>query len=180
MNFRDDWPALIIAGLAISIVWCLLLAGPEQKPLSPTVKSLKEQNMTSRSLYFYPSTLRMIIKEEGSSLTQLIKDLRMLVINVMDTEDFTPRVYRESLKSLTANEEFEEYVRIEGTDGRWYVLGKGHPDHLVILTQMDSSAYVTEIRGELDLSYFPDLIQNFTDRDAPIQDSFIDIFSLTQ
>jgi hypothetical protein len=136
------------------------------------VTEFKENHKTSLSLYFYPSTLRMINIERNQEFDEMISEIKKARFFKMDSGS----VSKEDLSGLEKNlknEGFEEvmFVKNKDMDLRVWGLEKRNPE-LVIFSKSDDELMLLEINGMINVAKIPKLTQTFN------QEGFIDILNL--
>lgn len=140
---------------------------------SSVVTNFKENHETALSLYFYPSTLRMINIERNVEFDEMISDIKKARFFKLDSGVVSKDDLARLEKDLT-NEGFEEvmFMKSKDMDLRVWGLEKRNPE-LVILSKSNEELMLLEINGMINIAKIPKLTQTFN------QDGFIDILNLT-
>ena len=140
---------------------------------SSVVSDFKENHNTALSLYFYPSTLRMINIERNKEYDEMIREIKKARFFKMDSGSVSKSDLSKFEKEL-ANEGFEEVMFIKNKDAdiRVWGLEKRNPE-LVIISKSDDELMLLVINGMLNIAKIPKLTQTFN------RSSFLDVLNLT-
>lgn len=140
---------------------------------SSVVTDFKENHETALSLYFYPSTLRMINIERNTEFDEMISEIKKARFFKMDSGVVSKDDLSRLEKDLT-KEGFEEvmFMKNKDMDLRVWGLGRRNPE-LVILLKSGEELMLLEINGMINIAKIPKLTQTFN------QKGFIDILNLT-
>lgn len=140
---------------------------------SDVVTEFKENHKTALSLYFYPSTLRMINIERNPEFDKMISEITKARFFKMDSGAVSKDDLSRLEKDLT-KEGFEEvmFMKNKDMDLRVWGMEKRNPE-LVILSKSGEELMLLEINGMINIAKIPKLAQTFN------QDGFIDILNLT-
>lgn len=128
---------------------------------SSIVAEFKENHKTALSLYFYPSTLRMINIERNPEFDELINGIKKARFFKLDSGAVSKDDFSRLVKDLT-NDGFEEVMFIKNKDMDLRVWGseKRHPE-LVILSKSGDELMLLEINGMINVAKIPKLTQTF-------------------
>ncbi len=162
----------------VSGLFFLLLSSYFAYGQSKTIAQLKEEEKTHRGFYFYPSTLRMINLQDDQDFNDLVKDIRKIIFFRMKKDAFFESDFYNTIKQLQREENYKEYIILEGPELNWYVVGKKSPDQVVIFGATPEEHYIIEILGTLDLRRIPGLYREFQSGENNLGEGFLDIFSL--
>jgi hypothetical protein len=137
------------------------------------VSEFKENHKMALSLYFYPSTLRMINIERNVEFDEMISGIKKARFFKLDSGAASKEDLKEFTGNLT-NEGFEEimFVKNKDMDLKVWGLEKKNPE-LVILLKSGDETMLLEINGMINVAKIPKLTQTFN------QDGFIDLLKLT-
>lgn len=140
---------------------------------SSIISEFKENHETALSLYFYPSTLRMINIERNVEFDEMISGIKKARFFKLDSGTVTKIDLSELAEELT-NEGFEEimFVKNKDMDLKVWGLEKKNPE-LVVLSKSGDELMLLEINGMINVAKIPKLTQTFN------QEGFIDILKLT-
>ncbi|WP_422359513.1 DUF4252 domain-containing protein [Reichenbachiella sp.] len=146
---------------------------------SSSITSLKKDKLTSMDLHFYPSTLRMVNLDNNEEFNRLIQDIEKLVFFKMNGKFENIDMYN-LVNQLESNEDFEEYVVVDGPTKKFYLLGREKPTETVGLALLDNEHYVFDIAGSLELKELPKLYQYISENDSTFQNKFSQILGLME
>ncbi len=137
------------------------------------VTDFKENHDMALSLYFYPSTLRMINMERNREYDEMIQEIKSIRFFKLDSGTVS-KVDLNRFKVDLRSEGFEEVMTIKNTDIDLQVWGleKRTPE-LVIVSKSENEIMLLEIIGMINITKIPKLTQTFN------QKGFLDIFKLT-
>jgi hypothetical protein len=140
---------------------------------SNVVTDFKENHETALSLYFYPSTLRMINIERNLEFDEMIREIKKARFFKMDSGAVSKADLSKLEKDLT-NIGFEEvmFIKNKDTDIRVWGLDKRNPE-LVIISKSDEELMLLEINGMLNIAKIPKLTQTFN------RSGFLEVLNLT-
>ncbi|MCK5105724.1 MAG: DUF4252 domain-containing protein [Cyclobacteriaceae bacterium] len=140
---------------------------------SNVVTDFKENHETALSLYFYPSTLRMINIERNLEFDEMIREIKKARFFKMDSGAVSKADLSKLAKDLT-NIGFEEvmFIKDKDTDIRVWGKEKRNPE-LVIISKSDEELMLLEINGMINIAKIPKLTQTFN------QSGFLDVLNLT-
>ncbi|WP_139793730.1 hypothetical protein [Reichenbachiella faecimaris] len=143
------------------------------------ITDLKKDRLTELSLYFYPSTLRMVNLDKNEEFNRLIQDIEKLIFYKMNGKFENIDLYN-LVGQLQTEESFEEYVVIDGPTKKFYLLGREKPTETVGLALMNEEHYVFDIAGSLELKEIPKLYQYISENDSTFQSKFSQILNLVE
>lgn len=143
------------------------------------ITDLKEDKLTNLSLYFYPSTLRMVNLDNNEEFNRLIQDIEKLIFFKMNGKFETIDMYN-LVRDLQSEEDFEEYVVVDGPTKKFYLLGKEKPTETVGLAFVNNEHYVFDVAGSLELKELPKLYQYISENDSTFQNKFSQILGLME
>jgi len=141
---------------------------------SNTVTDFKENNSTALSLYFYPSTLRMINLDRNREFDEMIREIKKARFFKMDSGSV-------SLKELAhlgnelKQEGFEEvmFMKSKNMDLRVWGLYRKNPA-LVIVSKSADELMLLEINGMINIAKIPKLAETFN------KNGFLDVLNLNE
>ena len=138
------------------------------------VTDFKENHATTLSLYFYPSTLRMVNIERNPEFDEMIREIKKARFFKMDSG----AVSQNDLKELSAkliNEGFEEvmFVKNKDMDIRVWGIENINPE-LIIISKAEEEVILLEINGMINIAKIPKLAETFN------QNAFLDVLKLNQ
>lgn len=143
------------------------------------VTDLKKDKLTDLSLYFYPSTLRMANLENNEEFNRLIQDIEKMVFYKMNGK-FEHIDFYNLNNELQSENEFEEYVVVDGPKKRFYLLGRENPVETVGLVTFEDTHYVFDIAGRLELKELPKLYEYIANNDEAFQSKFSQLLDLAE
>lgn len=142
---------------ALTLIFCL-----ETHAQSRTVTQFLEEHEPSTSLYFYPSTLRMINLENNPDYQRLVRNIEKLSFltfdkksNHLGSKDF------QKLKEELAAEKFEELFTMDDKGNHIYVYALGdEPEAYISVVENESSLMLFDMQGAPHLPSLMKLIQS--------------------
>jgi hypothetical protein len=142
---------------ALTLIFCL-----ESHAQSKTVARFLEKHTPSTSLYFYPSTLRMINRENNPDYQRLVRNIEKLSFLTFEkksanlsSSDF------QKLKNELASEKFEELFTMDDKGNHIYVYALGNdPEAYISVVESDSSLMLFDMQGAPHLPSLMKLIQS--------------------
>lgn len=143
------------------------------------VTDLKKNNLTSMSLHFYPSTLRMANLENNEEFNRLIQDIDKLIFYKMNRKFETIDLYN-LVGELQSENDFEEYVILDGPNKKFYLLGREKPTETVGVALMNNEHYVFDIAGSLELKEIPKLYEYIANNDSTFQSKFSQLIDIVE
>ncbi|WPP52325.1 DUF4252 domain-containing protein [Catalinimonas niigatensis] len=142
--------------------FALLLFCFEINAQSKTVARFLEKHKPSTSFYFYPSTLRMINRENNPDYQRLVRNIEKLSFLTFEkknanlsSSDF------QNLKKQLASEKFEELFTMNDQKNHIYVYVQGDdPEAYISVVESDSSLMLFDMQGAPHLPSLMKLIQS--------------------
>lgn len=156
--------------IAIFILVLLAFLGCNRKD---SFTQFRESVHAERTLYFEPSTLRMVNLENNADFDDMVKELEKalyLRINKSEGSDSAVAVLREAI----AKDGYEEILifKDKKSDIAVYLLDKKTPVVLAIALT-DTIYNVIEMKGMINVAKIPAVLESFNDN------TFLNILSLT-
>ena len=138
------------------------------------VTDFKENHETALSLYFYPSTLRMVNIEQNPEFNEMIRQVKKARFFRMDSGTVSKDDLNNLVSELT-EDGFEEvmFVKNKNMDLKVWGLETKNPE-LVIISKSDEELMLLEINGMINIAKIPKLAETFN------QNSFLDILKLNK
>lgn len=166
--------------LGVSLFFFFLLFGiADAAAQCDVIRALKEDEKTEMSLYFYPSTLRMVNLEQNEEFNRLIQDIKKLVFYKMNGSWNSSEFY-DTINELMSDEDMEEYIVVDGPKQKLYVLGRENPTETVGLGMMDNEYYIFDVDGALSLNEIPKLYEYISKNDSTFNSAFLDVFDISK
>lgn len=138
-----------------------------------------EKNMVTY-YHFYPSTLRMVNINKDPAFDDLIRPIRKLDFLSMRYELFDADKVKSTANQMMEEEGYEQYAEMYGPDNLAYILGKPSKEYTCILARMDSSFYIAEVQGKIDVMKLGDVYNNLMSADSTMDSGFTNVFSMIQ
>ena len=153
------------------LIFCLLLFATSCTKRNAVSEFVEDRDM-ALSLYFYPSTLRMINIERNPEYDAMIRNVEKARFFKLDSGQVV-NVDISKLIAALNNDGFEEvmYVKNKESDIRVLALETEIPE-FVILSKSDEEMMLLEITGMINIAKIPKLMQTFN------QNGFLDVLSL--
>ena len=133
---------------------------------SKTTEELQKKYSTSRALFFYNNTLRMLNQTDDKAYDELIKNIeKMKFLMINKPEAFTSADYKKVVSGYKA-EAFEEIMtsRYQGKNFDVYLKENGGKTKgMVVLVNDSTSLYVLDIVGSVALDKVTSLYKAFGD-----------------
>lgn len=144
------------------IIFFLLLSFPGFSQNS-AVTDFKEQHGTALSLYFYPSTLRMINLERNPEWDEMIRGIKKARFFQMDSGAVSSDELIAFI-TLLADKGFEEMlnVRNKKLDMQVWGIEKRLPE-MILIFRSGQELYLLEIQGMINVAKVPKLIDSFSE-----------------
>ena len=138
------------------------------------VTDFKENHETALSLYFYPSTLRMVNIEQNPEFNEMIRQVKKARFFRMDSGSVSKDDLNNLVSELT-EDGFEEvmFVKNKNMDLKVWGLETKNPE-LIIISKSDEELMLLEINGMINIAKIPKLAETFN------QNSFLDILKLNK
>lgn len=140
---------------------------------SKTVQMLKDSGMIRQSLYFNASTLRMLNLQRDPAVDELVKGVDKLSLWIMDNGKFTRDEFFNTAEKLQQEEQYEEYLVMDGESYNLQVVGKPKKQEMIGLINAEDANYVFKLNGTIDLMQLPDVWEKMSQADT----SSINIYS---
>jgi hypothetical protein len=145
---------------------------------SDIIAQFKTEDKTEISLYFYPSTLRMMNLQHNDEFNELVKDIKKMSFLKLNKKWFDYKQFYEGVSNLQKEEDLEEYVVIDGKDQKLYLLGKDSPESTVAMAYFQKEYYAIDIAGSISLEKLPKLFEQLSQNDAALKNDFSKIFEM--
>ncbi len=154
----------------ILLLITLLFSGCHQKD---SMRTFRENHPVDLTLAFYPSTLRMVNLAKNEEYNQLIKGIEKGRYFKVSKRDSTQQAIQTLTQGLV-KEGYTEVMSIKGSanDMMVYLL-EIQPPVTVVITEREKEYMIMEIKGMVNITKLPTLINSFNDDKA-----FLNIFSL--
>jgi len=136
------------------------------------VTDFKESHSTALSLYFYPSTLRMVNLERNEEFDEMIREVKKARFFKMDSA----AVSNDDLKQLSSElteDGFEEimFLKNREMDIRVWGLEKRIPE-TIIISKSGYEVMLLEVNGMINVAKIPKIMESFS------ENSFLDVLNL--
>ncbi len=150
------------------ITFFLMMIGSISSLLSQsnTVQMLKDSGMIRQSLYFNASTLRMLNLQKDPAVDELVKGVDKLSLWVMDNRKFTRNEFFNTAEKLQNEEQYEEYLVMDGNEYNLQVVGKPKKQEMIGLINAENSSYVFKLKGTIDLMQLPEIWEKMSQVDT--------------
>lgn len=129
---------------------------------SKTVGRFTEKHQPSASFYLYPSTLRMINRENNPDYQQMVRHIKKL--SFLTYEKGSINLSKDKISSLKkelASEDYEELMSFRDTGNQVFIYAKGDdPEAYVSLVDNEASLMLFDLQGAPDLSSLMKLLQS--------------------
>ncbi|MEP2274832.1 MAG: DUF4252 domain-containing protein [Reichenbachiella sp.] len=175
LNYSALYPKGRVLLLSLALLFMSIISYAQ----SSTITDLKKERLTSMDLHFYPSTLRMVNLDNNEEFNRLIQDIEKLIFFKMNGKFENIDLYN-LVNQLQSNEDFEEYVVVEGPTKKFYLLGREKPTETVGIALLDNEHYVFDVAGSLELKELPKLYQYISENDSTFQNKFSSILGLME
>ncbi|MEP2025810.1 hypothetical protein, partial [Reichenbachiella sp.] len=133
LNYSALYPKGRVLLLSLALLFMSIISYAQ----SSTITDLKKERLTSMDLHFYPSTLRMVNLDNNEEFNRLIQDIEKLIFFKMNGKFENIDLYN-LVNQLQSNEDFEEYVVVEGPTKKFYLLGREKPTETVGIALLDN------------------------------------------
>ena len=160
------------------IILCLIACSSLLKAQSDIIAQFKTDNKTEISLYFYPSTLRMMNLQHNEEFNELIKGIKKMSFLKLNKNRFDFKQFYESIANLQSKENLEEYVVIDGQHQKLYLLGNDSPANTIAMAFFQGEYYAIDIAGSISIEKLPKLLEQLSQNDAALQNDFTKIFEM--
>ncbi len=140
---------------------------------SSVITDFKEDHDLAFSLYFYPSTLRMINIERNVEYDEMIREIKKARFFKLDSGAIS-KTELNNLMTDIVNEGFEEVMFMKNKDTDVRVWGKENSSpELIIISKSNEELMLLEINGMINVVKIPKLAQTFN------RNGFLDVLNLT-
>lgn len=142
------------------------------------IKDVKDSEQADLTLFFYPSTLRMINIDKNEEFNRLIQDINKMIFMKMN-RSWRSKDFYSAIQSLQSEEDMEEYIVIDGPDAKLYILGREKPTETVGLGMMENEYYIFDVDGSLSLKEIPKLYEYISQNDSTFNNAFLNVFDVS-
>lgn len=129
---------------------------------SRTVSSFMKKHEPSASFYLYPSTLRMIDRENNPDYQQLVRHIEK--VSFLTFQKGAMPVSKEKVRELQqalAGEAYEELLSFRDAGNQVYIYSKGdEPEAYVSLVDNEEALMLFDMQGAPDLPSLMKLVQS--------------------
>lgn len=132
---------------------------------------------TSRTLFFYPSIIRVINLQDNPAFYRLTENIEKLIVYRLK-DDFTGKDATELKSRLEEHESFDEYATISLQGKKIYFLGKEAPSHSVLIIPAEEEYFIADVMGQIDFFTLSQIIEIMSKEQQNEEPQFLDIFSL--
>jgi hypothetical protein len=138
------------------------------------VTQFQETHGTALSLYFYPSTLRMVNLERNPQFDEMIRHVKKARFYNLDTGTVAPEDIGRLAGQLAASG-FEQlmFMKSEEMDIQSWGIEAKEPETIMI-SQTGHEVMILEIVGMVNIAKVPKLMDTFDDN------AFLDVLNLNQ
>jgi len=156
----------------VLILFLLIHSSLESLAQNSVVTDFKENHATALSLYFYPSTLRMVNLEKNQDFNDMIRDVKKARFFRMDSAAVSNEDLREFTASLT-KDGFEEimFMKNKEMDLRIFGVEKRTPE-TIIISKNQHEVMVLEVNGMINVAKIPKIMESFN------KNAFLDVLNL--
>lgn len=165
-------------GQKLTFICLLVLTISTTFGQSHSIKNLIEEEKPELSLYFYPSTLRMINLQRNAEFDELIRDIRKMTFLKLDKRAFNHSNFRQLVNELISEENFEEYIVVEGNEHKLYLLGKESPPSTIGVAFYQKEYYAMDITGKINIKNLPKLYEQLSQNDSTFKNGFVNVFNV--
>jgi hypothetical protein len=157
-----------------ALVFTLLIISFSSFAQNSAVTDFKDLHATALSLYFYPSTLRMVNLERSKDFDDMIRDIRKARFFKMDSGAVTSHDLQKFTGELSALG-FEEimFIKNREMDLQVWALEKRHPE-MIFISKSEEDVLLLEVIGMINIAKIPGLIEKFR------QNAFLDVLNLNE
>jgi len=141
------------------------------------IKQLKSDNQIELSLYFYPSTLRMVNLQKNEEFNRLIRDIKKMIFYKMNAS-YDQAAFYQPIIELKNEENLEEYIVVDGPGQKLYILGREDPAETVGLAFFQNERFIFDVTGSLSIREIPKLYEYLAAGDATFSNTFLDVFDV--
>ena len=159
----------------------LMLSCNKYSKLQPSavLADLKFDQRTSRTLFFYPSILRVINLQEHPAYYDLVENIEKIIVYRLE-DSFTSHDADSIKTQLETSEAFEEYANLSLKGSRMYLLGKEQPSHMVFMIDTESNYYIADVLGQIDFLGLNQIMKLMSEDQEEETPQFLDVFSLME
>ncbi len=138
------------------------------------VTDFRDRHATALSLYFYPSTLRMLNLDRSKDFDDMIRDIRKARFFKMDSGAVTPHDLQKFTGELST-QGFEEvmFIKNKQMDLQVWALEKKHPE-VIVISKSEEDVMLLEVIGMINIAKIPGLVEKFR------QNAFLDVMNLNE
>lgn len=140
---------------------------------SKIIQTLKDSNQIRQSLHFNASTLRMLNLQRDSAIDNLVRGVDKLSVWIMNDQKFTTNDFFDTAEKLQEEEQFEEYLVMDGDAYNLQVVGKPKKQEIIGLINADAGNYIFKLNGTVDLMQLPTVWEQIAEPDT----SSVNLFS---
>lgn len=160
--------------MKITLVYVFLLISIGGYAQNSAVTKFQEAHGAALSLYFYPSTLRMINLERNAEFDAMIRDIKKARYFRMDSGMVT----KDDLQKLTeelSEDGFEEmmFIKNKDMDVRVWGIEKRIPE-TIIISKAAHEVMLLEVDGMINIAKIPRIMEAFN------ENAFLDVLNLNQ
>jgi len=141
-----------------------------------SIKELKEADQLDLSLYFYPSTLRMINIDQDTALNKLVKGVRKASFHQLNPESFDANSFYQLKNTIAQEEDYEEYLTMEGgpnENGQGFqIIGNEKGDEWVAMAFIDGQGYLISLAGTINWLQAPKVYQALLEKSENTESGF--------
>jgi len=126
------------------------------------IKELKEEDKASLSLYFYPSTIRMLNIDKDPAFYDMVKDIKSLRVMTVDTSKLEKKEFRK-IKTGIIEENYEELASMRSGKSNITLLAKYDGDDMlgmIALVTQEASFMFLVMDGSIDPQKAMNMVQN--------------------
>jgi hypothetical protein len=146
-----------------AFIFILLVLSTSCLAQNSAVTEFKENHGAALSLYFYPSTLRMINLERNKEFDEMIRHVKKARFFRMDSGSVT----KEDLQSLItklSEDGFEEMMMVKNQemDLRIWGIDQRIPE-TVVITKNGHEVMLLEVEGMINVAKIPKIMESFNE-----------------
>lgn len=136
------------------------------------VTDFKENHATALSLYFYPSTLRMVNLERNEEFDEMIRNVKKARFFRMDSGAVT-KTDLQKLSAKLTEDGFEEimFLKNKEMDLRVWGIEKRIPE-TIIISKDGHEVMLLEVNGMINIAKIPKIMESFN------ENAFLDVLNL--
>ncbi len=160
------------------IILSILISPIILKAQSKIIEQFKKNELTELSLFFTPSTLRMVNLQRNEEFDEMVKDIKKMSFLKLDKSKFDLQQFMNTVMALQQQEAMEEYIVVDGEEQKLYLLGKESPMTTVAMAYFQGDYYAVDIAGSISIANLPKLYEQLSQGDAALKNDFANIFDL--